>query len=461
MRKILICFLLIFSAKAFSQKNIKIELPESYELGNIILALTEYGKTDPWDVQKLPPYYHEVITYFEPVKHHPLLEKVNYSREKWKNFLGFRTDMYAFSFDRNGKLKRDFPFNSFGPQEVDDHLELINDFIQKSNYRSFYQQNKKYYDQIIRHYKDYYYIDQSFAFLDRLAPQIKKNTDKNYVIAISPLVGGQNCHREIDSLTTVDFPNIDEDLMTGKMTVPAERRIAANHSVFTEMDHGYVNPVSDRYSQLITANFNPEKWDKKSGYKGIDSFNEYMTWAVYDLFIHENFPEEKTDSISNVFSKQNITRGFTAQNVFSKKLLQLYKKSKSKKLEGLYKPMMKWCKQVENNISQPQLLNADNKNFITLNNETVVLNFSEPMKASAIIEVTIYEFQNGKQTKNSNLFTVKDPVWSKDRKSVRFKINTDYNEYALGFHQWKSVSGLYSENDILLNTNSYLLIKKR
>jgi len=460
MKKIIICFLLIFSIKTFSQKNIKIELTESYELGNIILALTEYGRTDPWDVQKIPPYYEEIIKYFEPVKNHPLLEKVNYSREKWKNFLGFRTDIYAFSFDSSGKLKRDFPFNSFGPQEVDDHLGPINDFIQKSNYRIFYKNHKKYYDQIIKNYKDYYFIDKSFSFLDKIAPQPSRDLKKNYIIAISPLVGGQNCHRDIDSLTTVDFPNIDKDLILGKMTVNMSGRISANHSIFTEMNHGYVNPISSKYSQMIAENFDPQKWDKNSGYKGINIFNEYMTWAVYDLFINENFPKEKTDSISNVYSKQNITRGFTAQNIFSKKLSDLYQKSTSKKLEELYSPMLRWCKSIENNISQPQLLNADSKNFITLENQTVILNFSEPMKTSDILEVTAYEFQNGKQTKNSQLLTIENPAWSKDQKTVRFKVNTEYNEYALGFHHWKSLKGLYSKNNILLNNNSYILVKK-
>jgi hypothetical protein len=89
---------------------------------NIILALTQYERTDKWDVQKIPPYYDEVLKYFEPVKNHPLLDSVNYSRPKWEKFLGFRTDMYAFSFDQNGKLKRDYPFNSFGPIEVDKNI---------------------------------------------------------------------------------------------------------------------------------------------------------------------------------------------------------------------------------------------------------------------------------------------------------------------------------------------------
>ena len=62
-------------------------------------------------------------------------------------------------------------------------------------------------------------------------------------------------------------------------------RVIDNHTIFSEMDHGYVNPISDIYSELIAKNFDLKKWDKESGYPEINSFNEYMTWAVYDLFI--------------------------------------------------------------------------------------------------------------------------------------------------------------------------------
>ena len=115
MKKVLFIALTLLTLNCYAQDNIKIEMKESYELSNIILALTQYGRTDRWDVQKVTPYYDDVLKYFEPVKNHPLLDSVNYSRAEWKKFLGFRTDMYAFSFDQNGKLKIDsfLPFQKF------------------------------------------------------------------------------------------------------------------------------------------------------------------------------------------------------------------------------------------------------------------------------------------------------------------------------------------------------------
>ncbi len=460
MKALFLSFFILSTITVYPQSNIKIEMFESYELGNIILALTQYGRTDKWDVQKVSPYYDKVLSYFEPVKNHPLLDSANYSRTEWKKFLGFRTDMYAFSFDENGKLKRDYPFNSFGPQEVDKNLDLINDFIAKSNYRKFYKDHLDFYDRIISNYKEFYFMSQSKAFLDKIAEKPQPESRKEYVIAISPLVGGQNCHRDIDSFKTVDFPNISQDLILGNQSVNLNSRIVENHSIFTEMDHGYINPISDKYADLIAAKFNLQKWDKGSGYSGINSFNEYMTWAVYDLFIKENFPEV-ADSIALQWQYQNAARGFIAQNLFANKLSELYFSRKGKvKIESLYKPLLKWCKRIETKVSQPTLVDIDKKNFVKADVSNLQLVFSEPMDTKRLFSVQIFEFKSGQQTGRESLLEIKNPRWSKDGKKLSFGIDTSFEEFALLFNRMGIDKPLLSQNGILLQPHSYVLLKK-
>lgn len=460
MKKVLFIALTLLTLNCYAQDNIKIEMKESYELSNIILALTQYGRTDRWDVQKVTPYYDDVLKYFEPVKNHPLLDSVNYSRAEWKKFLGFRTDMYAFSFDQNGKLKRDYPFNSFGPIEVDKNIDLINDFVLKSNYRQFYKNHKDFYDKIISNYKEYYFVNKSIQFLDKVAEKSNNESLKNYVIAISPLVGGQNCHRDVDRTTTVDFPNISKDLILGNLENDYCTRIVENHTLFTEMDHGYINPISDKYEKLITSNFNLTKWDKESGYPGINSFNEYMTWAVYDLFIKENFPEV-ADSIALQWQYQNASRGFIAQNLFAKKVSELYFKQKgNRSIENIYKPLLKWCKDVENKIIQPTLLNIDKKNFVKADNSNFVIEFSEEMNDKNPFNIKIYEFKNGNQTGKEETIEIKNVSWTNDGKKLTMKLDTDFDEFAIIFNWWGLDKPLTSKNGILLEPRSYILVKK-
>ena len=460
MKKILFFTFTLLTLNCYSQDNIKIEITEGYELSNIILALTQYGRTDKWDVQKVPPYYDAVLKYFEPVKNHPLLDSVNYSRQKWENFLGFRTDMYAFSFDKDGKLKRDYPFNSFGPIEVDKNIDLINDFVEKSNYRLFYKDHKDFYNAIVSNYKEYYFVNQSKQFLDKVAKKTVKETKEKYVVAISPLVGGQNCHRDIDSLTTVDFPNISKDLILGNLLTDYNTRIVENHSLFTEMDHGYVNPISDKYEKLITSNFNLTKWDKESGYSGVNSFNEYMTWAVYDLFIKENFPKV-ADSIALQWQYQNASRGFIAQNLFAKKVSELYfKQNGNKKIESIYKPLLKWCKSVENKISQPTLLNIDTKNFVKKDISNFEIEFSEEMDTNSSFQAQIVEFKNGNQTGKEKIIEIENAIWANNGKKVTLKFDTNFESFAIIFNWWGINKPLLSQNGILLEPQSYILVKK-
>jgi hypothetical protein len=458
MKKIIFIAAAFLSINAYAQ-DIKIEMTESYELSNIILALTQYGRTDKWDVQKVAPYYNEVLNYFEPVKNHPLLDSVNYSRREWQKFLGFRTDMYAFSFDENGKLKRNYPFNSFGPAEVDKNIDLINDFVARSNYRQFYKDHLGFYSKIVSNYKAYYFLDRSKAFLDKIADRTKTESNKKYIVAISPLVGGQNCHRDTDSLTTVDFPNISKDLILGNLHNNLNAQVVENHTVFTEMDHGYVNPISDTYQHLVATNFNLKKWDKGSGYSGINSFNEYMTWAVYDLFIKENFPKV-ADSIALQWQYQNASRGFIAQNLFAKKLAELYFASKSRRLETLYKPMLKWCKQMENKISQPTLLNIDKKNFAKVDPSSIKIEFSEGMDTRKPFKIQIAEFKNGKQTGKENFIEIDKGHWTDKGKTLGLNLQTDFKEFALIFNWWGNDKPLLSKNGILLEPQRYLLAKR-
>lgn len=461
MHKLLFMSLGLLTLNARAQDNVKIEITEGYELSNIILALTPYGRTDKWDVQKVPPYYDEVLRYFEPVKNHPLLDSVNYSRAEWEKFLGFRTDMYAFSFDETGKLKRDYPFYSFGTAELDKNIALINDFVQKSNYRQFYKSHRGFYDTIVSNYKAYYFLTQSKQFLEKIAGKPVSAPNRRYVVAVSPLVGGQNCHRDTDSATTVDFPNIHSDLILGHLEGDTRTRTVENHAIFTEMDHGYINPISDNYKKQITAEFNLAYWDKGSGYAGVNSFNEYMTWAVYDLFIKAYFPDV-CDSIALQWHYQNASRGFIAQNLFSKKVAELYFKQKkeNRRIEVIYKPLLKWCKKVEHRIVQPTLVHVDTKNFVKTDVSHLGIEFSEEMNTLTPFQILVVEFKSGNQTGREQLIEIDHAGWTNGGKNVILKFDTAFEEFALVFNWWGIDKPLVSKNGVLLKPQSYLLAKK-
>ncbi len=461
--------LLIFSCQKTKKESIKsqeiisVEYPETYELANIILALTEYGKTDKWEVRQGFDYYNKVQEYFKPVNEHPLLDSVNYSREKWQEYLSFRTDAYAFEFDKNNQLKRKFDFYANkGFQPFDDNLSLINDFVQKSNFREFFKQNKSYYNAVSDKYKKTQYLNEMREFLTKEFGE-QYSSDEKYNVVLSPFVYRMNCHRKIDSITVADFITIPNYVLSDTISTNEKDIATSIHNLFTEMDHGYVNPTTDQYKELVTKNFEASLWDHESGYnenKGFGVFNEYMTWAVYDIFLKKHFPNYANEIGLN-WSFQNDSRGFIYSQLFTQQLLALHNQKEDKEtLKGLYPKMLEWTSLIQNNLSKPKIISPKDSTYIKFSEKTkITISFSEPMKKSDTITTIL---QDGKKLKQFiNLNSIKNSLnWTKDGRSVEFIINlpSERNAYYLQFNWWGTKHPLISEKGVLIKSGSYFKI---
>jgi hypothetical protein len=463
---IIIIILLFLSSLLKSQTDIQIQIPEIYELSNVILALTDYGRNDEMEVQKKSKYYKDVIAFFEPVRNHPLLKKVNYSRELWEDYLSFRTDAVAFSFKEN-KLKRTLNFNAnTGHAPFDKNLALINDFIVKSNFRTFYKNHTPYYDSIIANYSSYYMIDEMLTFLKKEAGLNQNSIEKDeYKIIVSPLVGRMNCHRNITTSIVADFPSLAVSLINNpdvnKMN-NADRAIEI-HTLFTEADHGFVNPISDKFEKEMKAKISYAKWDRQSGYPDINIFNEYMTWALYDLFVLKYFPDI-ADSVSTQWHYQNGDRGFFLSSVFAKKLRELYStKSDKETLVDLYPKIITWCSEFQNEISLPTILSPSEPLAIEdFSNINIEILFSEPMNEKENFDINVFFMGSEVQKTTLELNKEKNDIkWSDNGKKLSFKISLSANKkVSLQTNWWGCKTPLESKKGIMLKVYSKVGLKQ-
>ena len=391
--------LLLFAFKTTGQNTaIQVQYSETYELANVILALTDYGIADDTEVQKGTPYYGVVMDFFKPMLSHPLLKAVNYSREKWADYLSFRTDAYAFEFDAQGKIRRKFEFwANDGHRPFDEHLALVQDFAEKSRFRKFYENHRSYYDEIVGRYLSYYMVGEMQTFLNEEFGKFEQND--NALVVISPLVNRMNCHRNLPGNVAADFATLGMALITGNRTDEVGRAEQATdiHTLFTEMNHGYVNPISDRYAKQLEQQFDYTRWDQKSGYTGADCFNEYMTWAVYDLFTLRHFPEV-ADSINRNWHFQNSNRGFPASSLFGKKLRDLYaNKRTTERVKDLYPKVLAWTDAIQDSIRVPKPLH--DTLTVSVNNAYAPLNidFSEPLHKMDALDLVLFQVLNGER----------------------------------------------------------------
>lgn len=463
--------LLLFclSAKLLNaQKIIEVSIPETYELSNIILALTDYGRTDEWEVQKRTTYYNEIIKYFEPVKAHPLLQKVNYSRSLWEDYLSFRTDAAAYKFDSNGKLVR---MNGFyankGHNPFDENLDLINDFARKSNYRDFYKAHEPVYSTIVDKYSGYYMLDTMKKFLEKECGIVKEmSNNEKYKVMLSPLVGRMNCHRNIDSVTTADFPSLSIALIgnnAAEINDQAKRAVEI-HTLFTEMDHGFINPVTDRYRKEVERKFRNEYWDRRSGYQGQDCFNEYMTWAFYDIFVEKYFPAI-ADSISTQWHYQNAQRGFFASNLFSRQVKKLYHRKKpNERLSDLYPELLAWIsKNQSKNKELKLLLPKTDSVYLLPGNGEITLNFSTGLERKFDkISCIIMRLNNGKATRERSIIEITPEniiKWNSDS-SIVLRLSVPHEEFSVILNWWGCKHPVLSDRGIMLAPQSYILLKR-
>jgi len=162
------------------------------------------------------------------------------------------------------------------------------------------------------------------------------------------------------------------------------------------MNHGYVNPTTNKHD--IQSKFNEKIWDDESGYNGDAVFNEYMTWAVFDIFNSTHFPEF-AEKVNINWHFQNDTRGFQYSNLFATKLKEKYDEYEGKKrIKDLYPEILAWTQEVQHNLSKPILLNDSDTLEISTPTNLVKLEFSEPMNEvknfDVILQFSRWELKN-------------------------------------------------------------------
>jgi hypothetical protein len=101
--------------------------------------------------------------------------------------------------------------------------------------------------------------------------------------------------------------------------------------VFTELNHGYINPEADKYgSRIGDAVSNRKIWvdstQSPGYYRGTAVFNEYMNWGLISLRILDYVPEEEQEKLITKL-EQTMVRGrsFIRFKEFNRFLIDIYR----------------------------------------------------------------------------------------------------------------------------------------
>jgi len=337
-----------------------VEVPEVYELVNVALAMTPTGIEDKNLVYKNSDYYARVRQWFDKFKDHPLLAALDAALKKNLNsYFTLKMNGYAFEFDGKGHIVQSKVYDRTGftnerTNTLRPYLALLQSFADATDFRKFYRENSQTYEDQITFYRDVANIAEMKRWLDRNFPG--SSDYDTYKIIFSPLVAynqsttwfSSNGFKELQP--HVNFPYPQDVKRRGLENLSREAEtIYRGNIVFTEINHGYINPEADKYSdRILKAISNRDHWVEKSKgedyYGGIAAFNEYMNWALVSLRIADYAPREEQDKmIAAVDRMMTERRGFPQFKALDTFLLDLYRNRKpGQTVADLYPQIIEW-----------------------------------------------------------------------------------------------------------------------
>jgi hypothetical protein len=339
------------------------EIPEVYELANILWVLSNHGKKNA-SLPRSGPYYQRVITHFRPFLSHPVIGLINQVIDDYANYYDFRENSYAFHFEKD-KLVWTGPHYYVTGKNWDTFESLfrqlapqIEDFARQSGYRDFYRGQRPYYGKLIEEQRTLMPIRTMWNWLEARFPQ----RFECYRVVFSPLIGGSHSTQQYARFTNGNWYNEAVMFVNGPTTylnraelTDQQRQGLASGIVFTEIDHNYVNPTTSRFKSRVDSIFsNRQIWTQTGG--DTDSygnpqavFNEYMTHALFCLYLKDQYDSKTAAYLVDQREKLMVDRRhYIRFREFNQKLAELYVSRKpDESFSTLYPALLDWAKKVE------------------------------------------------------------------------------------------------------------------
>ncbi len=340
--------------------EISVEVPEVYELVNVALALTPTGLADRALFYHDSAYYQAMRAWFEPHRGHPVLAALEEALEHGPGYQRLKMNGYAFVFDNNGRLVQSpvYDRTSFSGERTNGlrpFIEGLQSFAEASGFRAFYAQNQATYIAQIDFYSKVADVKAMRAWLNRNFPDAAGYD--SYKILFSPLVAynqsatwmESNGFKELQAHVNYPYPEDVPRRVQGVALSPEAAALLRSDIVFTELNHGYINPEADRYAERVNAAISRrDHWvDPARGtdyYGGISTFNEYMNWALVSLRVADLVPAgEQQTLIACVDRMMTQNRGFPRFAAFDAFLLDLYRhRQPDETVADLYPQIIAW-----------------------------------------------------------------------------------------------------------------------
>lgn len=329
--RILLCLFLY--ASFLSAQSITFRTPAVYELVHVAFALTDYALENPSLTDTSSVYFKEVRKRFGKFAQHPHVRYLDKEiREDYRFYLDMRTSSLGYQFNETNEIESLSQFS--WERDVNYYITFGRirrswaDFAQTIGFQQFYEEHQSFYQTLQQQAASMLAAEAIQRWLEDEFPE----RYAGYDIILSPLAyqTHQTFRYELDG---AQFGRV---FINAPNTLPFYGSTNRNQAMyngifFTEIDHNYVNPISEQYSGIIRRIFRDRSlWVDESGtdaryYEGaMKVFNEYMTHAVYLLWVYEYYPKTDADFIAERRFRLMQRRGYKRFRPFYESLHAVY-----------------------------------------------------------------------------------------------------------------------------------------
>lgn len=342
--------------------KVQFEVPEVYELANILLLLSPAGMRAK-NMDKESAYSKQVMSHFKPFLNHPVFKSLNFPDSSYfRNYYDFRENSFCFSFE-NDRIVRPGPYYFVIGGDEAAYMSLfkklipeIEDFARVSRYREFYKRNTALYQQLLAREEQLIPVKNMWNWIEKEFPKI---SFKAYKIVFSPVILASHSAQKFYSMDkyrdwfseSVMFICGPDSFDRNKKWTEKQKEGLLSGIVFTEIDHNYVNPTSDEHGDTIDSIFTDRaKWTIKRGDNDfypspISVFNEYMTHALFSLYVLDVYDAETSEFLIKQREALMVeNRGFSRFRDFNQALIRLRNENKTRTTPELYPLILDWCK---------------------------------------------------------------------------------------------------------------------
>lgn len=339
--------------RAANLGKVRISIPEAYELVNIAIALTPYAEANPGVVARENDYYRDVVAHFGKFRSHPFVAALNESLTKDPDsYFGLKTNGNAFVFSPQGTLERSPVYDRVGSNDnkLLPFLQDMRSFAADSGFRKFYAGHRAVYKEQVDYLESRVGTLGMISWLRGNFPAVEDY--QTYNIIFSPLVGfnqslvtlNDDGYRELQPHVNFPYPVGDREISAGALP------IWDGAILFTELNHGFINPTSEPFAERIAAalakrgDWAAQGSTADEGYGGSQPlFDEMMNWALVSLYMDDHAPAADRETLIKRVESIMLGRGFVRFEPFNRFLLDAYRRrAKGKTLADLYEPVVAW-----------------------------------------------------------------------------------------------------------------------